>query len=127
MFILNKTHLNEKTREHVDLYKSRVLVVFFAFFLRGGGVWWTIRKDLVTGSNPVVFSINLCLSFSACSRTVAAQLKRGDVVTAEQYEQVTVYFSDIVGFTRLASESTPFQVLIIHKNNGFLYSASSHP
>lgn len=32
-------------------------------------------------------------------------------VPAEYYESVTVYFSDIVGFTQIAAISTPFEVL----------------
>ncbi|CAH2235137.1 jg16128 [Pararge aegeria aegeria] len=40
---------------------------------------------------------------------VAEALKRGEPVQAESYDCVTIYFSDIVGFTNLAAINTPMQ------------------
>eukprot|EP00794_Sanderia_malayensis_P009190 gene9190-10164_t len=45
--------------------------------------------------------------------TVAKQLKKGKAVEAEDFSDVSIYFSDIVGFTSLCAECSPMQVVNI--------------
>ncbi|XP_022338550.2 uncharacterized protein LOC111134052 isoform X2 [Crassostrea virginica] len=51
------------------------------------------------------------LLYQMLPKSVAERLKQNEVVDAEQFSESTIFFSDIVGFTQISSQSSPLQVV----------------
>lgn len=51
------------------------------------------------------------LLYRMLPRLVAEKLKRGEFIIPEAFEAVTIFFSDIVGFTTIASKISPLDVV----------------
>ena len=52
-----------------------------------------------------------CLLYQMLPEAVATQLKQNQNVSAESYDDVTIFFSDIVGFTTMSASCSPMEVV----------------
>ena len=58
----------------------------------------------------ISIDLDLMSSILIC-RAVADSLKTGKSIQPEMFKHASIYFSDIVSFTNLCSESTPMEVI----------------
>ncbi|KAJ1492597.1 hypothetical protein T484DRAFT_2904614 [Baffinella frigidus] len=93
-------------------------------YRNGFMVSWLSYSIVLAVFGSLVFTINIIYSlvnrkehklllFRMMPKGAIVKLQKGESVI-EKYEQVTIFFSDIIGFTSMAGDMTPIQVLSLY-------------
>ena len=122
-FLKKKELIQENSDQNVLLHS--LLLVFMTSICLGLSIWYAMRIHKIL-NKVKLFAQTLTMKtkqlalekkktdnllYRMLPRKVADTLKRGNMVDAEHYNSVTIFFSDIVGFTEIAARCSPLEVV----------------
>lgn len=125
---IQRIKLLERERQVQDLELQRASIIVYALSIGGilvaafiGVLWSRIRYRRRAEAELNKKNIELAKAHEESEKLlkntlpapIVARLKRGETIIADRFESVTVLFADIVGFSTIASELSPEELIAL--------------